>query len=112
MNNNNIFLLTIYLFIIFLLVLSIVLISPFALLEALNHLVNAAEGVRISGILPTKLNLPQEALQAALPAAQLEDGCQGGNNCPAKTQPTADQEDSLPTTAQCDPCALAKIKRQ
>ena len=100
--------------------------------EALNHLVNATEGVRMSGI-PRKKSAPQSTPQkkrinkptpAALPAAvtmaqpslqqaqqQEEERCQAGDNCPASAQPTTDQNNP-PTTVQCDSCALAKIKRQ
>ena len=95
---------------------------------ALNHLVNAADGVRISGIPQKKRNnkktqpelqpQPQPAPQPAeeqdpvnKPREDTEESCQAGDDCPANAQPTSDQNNP-PTTAQCDPCALAKMKRQ
>lgn len=92
--------------------------------EALVHLVNAAEGVRISGVQTKRLRQNQRRERAGAAFAVTKSGpqgeptgeptsepCEGGADCFANTQ-REDDEDSPPTTVQCEPCALAKMKRQ
>ena len=106
--------------------------------EALNHLQNAAKGVRIKGVrtkgvrIAPRRKLPSKKADRASPAAALTvavasdvaaapeapeapetcwQACQTSSDCPGM-QCNGIESDGPPKTTQCDACAMGKMKRQ